>query len=108
MSVQGSRVKAAHVGVNPQCVDTARAARREELLIGERSRAGSMILTSNRAPQDWYPLFPNPVLAEGALDRLLGRSHHLVLQGRSFRPLQRPDRTTGRAPREVESGDDAD
>ena len=61
-------------------------------LIGERSRAGSMILTSNRAPQDWYPLFPNPVLAEGALDRLLGRAHHLVLQGRSFRPLQRPDR----------------
>src|SRR5439155_18748473 len=47
-------------------------------LISERSRAGSMILTSNRAPQDWYPLFPNPVLAEGALDRLLGRAHHLV------------------------------
>jgi DNA replication protein DnaC len=61
-------------------------------LISERARAGSMILTSNRAPQDWYPLFPNPVLAEGALDRLLGRAHHLVLQGRSFRPLQRPDR----------------
>lgn len=49
-------------------------------LIGERSRARSMILTSNRSPQDWYPLFPNPVLAEGALDRLLGRSHHLVLE----------------------------
>jgi DNA replication protein DnaC len=63
-------------------------------LIGERSRAGSMILTSNRSPQDWYPLFPNLVLAEGALDRLLGRSHHLVLQGRSYQPLQRPDRTT--------------
>lgn len=61
-------------------------------LIGERSRAGSMILTSNRSPQDWYPLFPNPVLAEGALDRLLGRAHQLVLQGRSYRPLQRPDR----------------
>src|SRR5579859_4717410 len=63
-------------------------------LIGERSRAGSMILTSNRSPQDWSPLFPNPVLAEGALDRLLGRAHHLVLQGRSFRPQQRPDRAT--------------
>ena len=62
-------------------------------LISERTRAGSMIVTSNRAPQDWYPLFPNPVLAEGALDRLLGRAHHLVLQGRSYRPLQRPDRT---------------
>jgi DNA replication protein DnaC len=61
-------------------------------LIDERSRAGSMILTSNRSPQDWYPLFPNPVVAEGALDRRLGRAHQLVLQGRSYRPLQRPDR----------------
>src|SRR5437870_724848 len=67
-------------------------------LIGERSRAGLMILTSNRAPQDWYPLFPNPVLAEGALDRLLGRSHHLVLHGRSYRPLQRPDRSSSAGP----------
>jgi len=61
-------------------------------LISERTRAGSIIVTSNRAPQDWYPLFPNPVLAEGALDRLLGRAHQLVLQGRSYRQLQRPDR----------------
>jgi DNA replication protein DnaC len=62
-------------------------------LISERSRAGSIIVTSNRPRQDWYPLFPNPVLAEGALDRLLGRAHHLVLQGRSYRQYQRPDRT---------------
>ena len=61
-------------------------------VIDERSRAGSMIMTSNRSPQDWYPLFPNPVVAEGALDRLLGRAHQLVLHGRSHRPLQRPDR----------------
>jgi len=62
-------------------------------LISDRTRAGSIIVTSNRPPQDWYPLFPNPVLAEGALDRLLGRAHHLVLQGRSYRQFQRPDRT---------------
>ena len=35
-------------------------------LICERYRTGSMIVTSNRAPSDWYPLFPNPVLAESA------------------------------------------
>jgi DNA replication protein DnaC len=35
-------------------------------------RAGrSLVLTSNRAPQDWYPLFPNPVVAESLLDRLI-------------------------------------
>jgi len=67
-------------------------------LISERTRAGSIIVTSNRAPQDWYPLFPNPVLAEGALDRLLGRAHHLVLQGRSYHQLQRPDRARQAAP----------
>lgn len=60
-------------------------------LIGERHRSSSMMIASNRSPQDWYPLFPNPVLAEGALDRLINRSHHLLLEGRSYRPLLRPD-----------------
>ena len=32
-------------------------------LISERA-GKSPILTSNRAPADWYPLFPNPVVAE--------------------------------------------
>ena len=63
-------------------------------LICERARAGSMVLTSNRSPQDWYALFPNPVLAESALDRLINRAHHLTLVGKSYRPLQRPDRLT--------------
>ena len=31
-------------------------------LISERA-GKSLILTSNRAPADWYPLFPNPVVA---------------------------------------------
>jgi hypothetical protein len=61
-------------------------------LIGERHRNLSTMIASNRAPQDWYPLFPNPVIAEAALDRLINRSHHLVLEGRSYRPLLRPDR----------------
>lgn len=61
-------------------------------LVGERHRHLSTMIASNRAPQDWYALFPNPVLAEGALDRLINRSHNLVLEGRSYRPLLRPDR----------------
>ena len=61
-------------------------------LVGERHRRSFMIIASNRTPQDWYPLFPNPVLAEGVLDRLTNRSHHLLLEGRSYRPLLRPDR----------------
>ncbi len=61
-------------------------------LIGERVRSGSTIATANRAPVDWYPLFPNPVLAEGILDRLLNSAHQIVLNGRSYRPQLRPDR----------------
>lgn len=61
-------------------------------LVGERVRSGSTITTANRAPADWYPLFPNPVLAEGILDRLLNSAHQLVLSGRSYRPQLRPDR----------------
>ncbi len=67
-------------------------------LISERVRRGSTIVTSNRPPTEWYALFPNAVLAEGALDRLINASHHVTLEGRSFRPRQRPDaraRSTG-------------
>jgi DNA replication protein DnaC len=38
-------------------------------LVSERHKTGSMVLISNRAPADWYGLFPNPVIAEGVLDR---------------------------------------
>jgi DNA replication protein DnaC len=61
-------------------------------LVGERVRSGSTITTANRAPADWYPLFANPVLAEGILDRLLNSAHQIKLSGRSYRPQLRPDR----------------
>jgi DNA replication protein DnaC len=61
-------------------------------LIDDRSRTGSVVVASNRAPQDWYPLFPNPVLAEGVLDRLINRAHHVIINGKSYRPRLRPDR----------------
>ena len=61
-------------------------------LIAERHRHRSTAVASNRTPQDWYPLFPNPVLAEAALDRLINRSHHLILEGHSYRPMLSPDR----------------
>lgn len=61
-------------------------------LIDNRSRTGSVMVASNRSPQDWYPLFPNPVLAEGILDRLINKAHHVIIQGKSYRPRLRPDR----------------
>lgn len=54
-------------------------------------RAGrSVVLTANRAPKDWYSLFPNPVVAESILDRLVNTAHHVEMQGRSYRPNKRP------------------
>ena len=61
-------------------------------LVDERNRSGSLAVASNRSPQDWYPLFPNPVLAEGILDRLINNSHHVLLSGRSYRTQLRPDK----------------
>ncbi len=43
-----------------------------ELLCDRLGRPGrSLVLTSNRSPADWYPLFPNPVVGESILDRLI-------------------------------------
>lgn len=59
-------------------------------LIDERLRLGPIIATSNRSPEHWYELFPNPVLGEAVLDRLVNTSHVLTLTGRSYRPRLRP------------------
>lgn len=60
-------------------------------LISERAAAGGpLILTSNRAPTDWYALFPNPVVAESLLDRLINNSHQILMDGPSYRPRKKP------------------
>ncbi len=60
-------------------------------LVSERSTGGgSMILTSNRSPIDWYPLFPNPVVAESLLDRLINTSHQVFMNSPFYRPHKRP------------------
>ena len=61
-------------------------------LIDQRYRCSSMIVTANRSRKDWYPLFPNPVIAESALDHLTSCSHIITLTGKSYRVLLRPDK----------------
>ncbi|MEV4847463.1 ATP-binding protein [Micromonospora matsumotoense] len=43
-----------------------------------------------KSSQDWYPLFPNPVVAESLLDRLINTSHQVFMNGPSYRPNKRP------------------
>jgi len=59
-------------------------------LIDRRHRNGSLVVTANRAPKDWYPLFPNPVIAESTLDRLVNGAHLITLTGKSYRSMLRP------------------
>ena len=69
------------------------AAQADDLYELITERAGrSLILTSNRSPADWYPLFPNPVVAESLLDRLINTSHQVFMNGPSYRPNKRPGR----------------
>jgi len=66
-------------------------------LISERG-GRSVIITANRSAEDWYSLFPNPVVAESILDRVVNGAHHIHMPGRSYRPNKRPGRTaTGAA-----------
>lgn len=54
-------------------------------------RAGKpAIFTANRQASDWYSLFPNPVVAESILDRIVNSAHHVHMDGRSYRPNRRP------------------
>ena len=69
-----------------------------ELVCDRIGRPGrSLVLTSNRSPADWYPLFPNAVVGESVLDRLVNSSHHLVMDGKSYRPNRRPGQAPPRA-----------
>lgn len=58
-------------------------------LITERANKPA-IFTANRQASDWYSLFPNPVVAESILDRIVNAAHHLHMDGRSYRPTKRP------------------
>ncbi len=54
-------------------------------VIRARYERGSMVLTSNRAIEEWYPLFRDELMAAAAMDRLLHRAHVVVMEGHSFR-----------------------
>ena len=62
-------------------------------IIAERHLKSSIIITSNRPPQDWVPLFPDPVMANSALDRLVHYAHHLIIEGESYRKKLSPKST---------------
>lgn len=58
-------------------------------IIAERYERGSIILTSNRAFEEWHEVFGNPLLASAALDRLTHHAHLIVITGESYRQKSR-------------------
>jgi DNA replication protein DnaC len=58
-------------------------------IVNERYERGSIIITSNRAFEEWAEVFDNDLLASAALDRLTHHAHTLVIQGQSYRQRNR-------------------
>lgn len=61
----------------------------------ERHRAGSIIVTSNRGPDEWLATFADPLRAQSAIDRFTSNAYDLVIDGDSYRQRLKPGKTTG-------------
>jgi len=54
-------------------------------LLDRRRFSSALILTSNRDVDEWGSVFPDPVLAGAAIDRLFDRPHVVKFLGKSYR-----------------------
>lgn len=54
-------------------------------IIRARYERGAMIVTSNRALEEWHPLFLDDLMASAAMDRLMHHAEVIVMEGDSFR-----------------------
>lgn len=54
-------------------------------LLDRRKHTSAMILTSNRAVEEWCQLFPDAVIANAAIDRMFEHAIVHIFQGKSYR-----------------------
>lgn len=78
-------------------------------LLDRRKHSSALILTSNRDVDEWGSVFPDPVLAGAAIDRLFDGATIVAFTGNSYRlkgKIALKDTTLGHIPREVISQPD--
>lgn len=63
-------------------------------LLTERDRRGSIVITSNRHPDEWLATFSDPMRAQSALDRFKSNAYDLEIEGESYRDRLKPKFTT--------------
>ncbi len=54
-------------------------------LMDRHKYSSGLVLTSNRAVEEWGEVFPNSVLANATIDRLFEQAHTVIFQGQSYR-----------------------
>ena len=73
-------------------------------ILVERHRAGSIVVTSNRGPDEWLATFADPMRAQAAIDRFTSNAHELVIDGESYRKRLKPQLGSASPPKQLASG----
>jgi len=83
--------------IDDLCIDAMDPTESRDLyeILFERHRSGSLIVTSNRGPDEWLATFADPVRAQSAVDRFTSNSYDLVIEGESYRRRLKPGLKTG-------------
>ncbi len=56
-------------------------------LIEYREKKGSLLITSQYPISAWHETFGNEAIADSVLDRIVHKSHKIILKGESIRKL---------------------
>jgi DNA replication protein DnaC len=59
-------------------------------IVTARHRTASMLVTSNREPDEWLPMLGDPLHAQALVDRFANNAIDLVVDGESYRKRQKP------------------
>src|SRR5229473_2579616 len=63
-------------------------------ILTERHRVASIIVTSNRAPDEWLATFADPMRAQSAIDRFTSNAYDLEIESESYRSRLKPKLST--------------